>query len=192
MYPERQDRTFAAAYPDVWRQMQSAPAGTVEGEFGRFTYARADVEEADPADSSQPSWFVLIPTPHAFSDAQTSALKFNFAVAAGGLLALLGGISLGLARHQIHRREAEQLVRLSEARLRAVTETASDAIISADRHGIIRYFNPGAEKTFGHPEDDIIGQPLTTLMPERFRAGPYRGDAALSGYPGSPSGRTDG
>ena len=168
MYPERQNRTFAATYPDAWRQMQSAPTGMVENEFGRFTYARAEIEDAEPI-SSLPSWFVLIPTPHAYSDAQTSVLRFNFAVAAAGLLALLGGISLGMARYQIHRREAEQLIRLIEARLRAVTETASDAIISADCHGIIRYVNPGAERIFGHQERDIIGQPLTRLMPERFR-----------------------
>jgi PAS domain S-box-containing protein len=170
MDPERKDRTFAAAYPDAWRQMQSIAAGSLESDFGRITYMRADTE-APGAEGSAPqrSWFVVIPTPRAFSEAQTGALKFNFSVAAGGLLALLGGISLGLARHQTHRLEAEQAIRLSEARFRAVTETASDAIISADRHGIIRYFNPAAERIFGHAERDITGQPLTRLMPERFR-----------------------
>ena len=169
MYPDRKDRTFAAAYPDVWRQMQNAPAGKVENDVGRLTFARADAEAAGAGGSPSPSWFVLVPTPDAFSDAQTSDLRFNFAVALAGLLALLGVISLGLARHQVHRREAEQRIRLSEARYRAVTETASDAIISADRHGSIRYFNPGAGRIFGHPEKDMIGQPLTKLMPERFR-----------------------
>ncbi|MBA4100227.1 MAG: PAS domain-containing sensor histidine kinase [Rhodospirillum sp.] len=170
MYPERKDRTFAAAHPDAWRQMQSVPAGRVETEFGRFAYARAEVEQSGGnVGPILSSWFVVIPTPHAFSDAQTSVLRFNFAVASGGLLLVLAGISLGLARHQVHRLEAEQLVRLSEARLRAVTETASDAIISADREGIVRYFNPGAEKAFGHAEQDIVGHPLTELMPERFR-----------------------
>ena len=170
MDPERRNQTFAAAYPDVWRQMQSVPTGTVENDLGRFTYAQTEVDPSGAgAGPTQPSWFVLVPTPQAYFDAQTSALKFNFAIAAGGLLVVLGGISLGLARHQIHQREAEQLVRLSDARLRAVTETASDAIVSADRHGIIRYFNPGAEKTFGHLEEDIVGQPLTALMPGRYR-----------------------
>ena len=169
-YPERQDQTFAVAYPDVWRRMQNAPTGTVESDVGRFTYAQTEVEPSSAGGGrTQTSWFVLVPTPQAYSDAQTSALTFNFAIATGGLLVVLCGISFGLARHQIHRREAEQLVRLSEARLRAVTETASDAIISADRHGIIRYFNPGAEKTFGHLEEDIVGQPLTALMPGRYR-----------------------
>jgi PAS domain S-box-containing protein len=171
MDPERRNQTFAAAYSDVWRQMQSVPTGTVENDLGRFTYAQTEVDPsgAGAGSTQPPSWFVLVPTPQAYADARTSALKINFAIAAGGLLVVLGGISLGLARHQIHQRDAEQLVRLSEARLRAVTETASDAIVSADRHGIIRYFNPGAEKTFGHLEEDIVGQPLTALMPERYR-----------------------
>ena len=170
MYPDRKDRTFAAAYPDVWQQMQAAPTGRIENELGRFTFARSG---ADPSVGrlALPTWFILVPTPKAFSDAQTSNLKFNFSVAVVGLLALLGTISLGLARHQVHQREAEQLVRLSEARLRAVTETASDAIISADRHGFISYVNPGAERIFGHLDKDVIGQPLTKLMPERFRQG---------------------
>jgi PAS domain S-box-containing protein len=168
MYPDRGDRTVAAAFPDAWPRMQNAAAGKIEDDFGRFTFARTDADPSLAGGPALPRWYVLVATPHEFSDAQTSTLQFNFAVASGALLALLAGISLGLARHQVHRREAEQLVRLSEARLRAVTETASDAIISADRHGIIRYFNPGAERIFGHSDKDMIGQPLTRLMPERF------------------------
>ena len=183
MYPERTDRTFAAAYPDAWRQMQSAPTGTVENELGRVTYARTDGDPSSAGSSpAQPSWFVVVPTPRPYSDAQTSTLKLNFAVATSGLLVLLGGVSLGLARYQVHRREAEQLVRLSEARFRAVTETASDGVISADRHGIVRYFNPGAERIFGHAEQDIVGQSLTELMPERFRGAHTQG---LQRYLGS-------
>lgn len=171
MYPDRKDRTLAAAHPDLWRQMQSAPIGTLTTEFGRFTYERADTLAPGVIGAAAgPSWFVVVPTPRAFSDAQIRDLRFNFAVAAAGLLAVLGGGSYGLARHQVRRREAEQQVRLSEVRLRAVTETASDAIVSADRDGNVRYFNPGAERTFGHSAQDVIGQPLAMLMPERFRS----------------------
>jgi PAS domain S-box-containing protein len=173
MYPERKDNTFAAAHPDIWQHMQAAPAaGQITNEAGRFTYQRIDSladQSGDAAGSVGPSWFIVAHTPAAVAAGQTSELRRNFIGASTGLLLLLGGVSLGLARHQVHRRDAEQLVRLSEARFRAVTETASDAIISADRRGIIRYFNPGAERAFGHEEQDIIGQPLTTLMPERFR-----------------------
>ena len=56
-----------------------------------------------------------------------------------------------------------------EERLRAVAETAIDAIISADSRGNITFWNKGAEKTFGYALGEIIGKPLTLLMPERFR-----------------------
>jgi PAS domain S-box-containing protein len=56
-----------------------------------------------------------------------------------------------------------------EERLHAVAETAIDAIISADSRGNITFWNKGAEKTFGYASGEIIGKPLTLLMPERFR-----------------------
>jgi PAS domain S-box-containing protein len=57
----------------------------------------------------------------------------------------------------------------SEEKFRNLAETASDAILSADSHGKIVYFNPAAERIFSYSLTEIIGQPLTLLMPERFR-----------------------
>jgi PAS domain S-box-containing protein len=173
MYPDRKDRSFAAAYPDIWRQMQASPAsGQISDAAGRFTYSRAEAMGDRPAPglaTAVPSWFVVVYTPTAYSSAQTYELRRNFGIAAVVLLLLLAGVSLGLATYQIHRQDAEQRVRLNEARFRAVTETASDAIISADSRGVIRYFNPGAERIFGYAEQEMLGEPLTRLMPERFR-----------------------
>ena len=56
----------------------------------------------------------------------------------------------------------------SEERFRNLAETASDAILSADSSGKIIYFNPAAERIFSYSSTEIIGQPLTLLMPERF------------------------
>src|SRR5438552_12726844 len=64
---------------------------------------------------------------------------------------------------------AQEALRASEERFRAVAVTANDAIISADAHGDITYFNPGSERVFGYTADEVSGKPLTTLMPERFR-----------------------
>ena len=67
---------------------------------------------------------------------------------------------------------AEQVARSlqhSEAMLHGVTETAHDAIIAADAEGTIRFWNPGAGRTFGYRTDEVLGQPLTILMPERFQ-----------------------
>ena len=68
------------------------------------------------------------------------------------------------------RERAERALRETEARFRAVAESASDAIIIADSSGCIVFWNSAAEDTFGYSSKDVVGQPLTILMPERFRA----------------------
>jgi PAS domain S-box-containing protein len=173
MYPDRKTQSFATAYPDIWRQMQARPlSGQVADATGRFNYIRAHSfpdAAAGLAATAPPYWYILIHTPNAFSAAQTSKLRTQFSWAAATLLALVAAVSLGLARYQIHREQAEQHIRFNEARFRAVTETASDAVVSADRNGMIRYFNPGAERIFGYKAEEALGRPLTLLMPERFR-----------------------
>ncbi|HEX6118281.1 MAG TPA: PAS domain S-box protein [Dongiaceae bacterium] len=171
MYPDRKSVSFADAYPDVWRQMEAAPvSGRVSVPGDQFSYVRAGSSDEETAQATVPPyWFVVIHTPQAFSDAPTSALRREFGAAAAVLSLMAAAVSLGLARYQIHRSEADQRIRLSETRFRAVTETASDAIVSADHAGIIRYFNPAAERIFGYTEADVVGQPLTLLMPERFQ-----------------------
>lgn len=51
---------------------------------------------------------------------------------------------------------------------RTAAEAANDAIVSADRGGKIVYFNPAAERIFGYAARQVMGRPLTILMPERF------------------------
>src|SRR3989442_3964040 len=65
------------------------------------------------------------------------------------------------------RKRAEEALQKSEEGFRAVAETASDAIVSADQRGHITYCNPGAERIFGYAARDVIGSPLTLLMPKR-------------------------
>jgi PAS domain S-box-containing protein len=59
-------------------------------------------------------------------------------------------------------------LRQSEARFRSVTDSAPDAIISADAEGRITFFNPSASAIFGYAESEVLGKPLEMLMPERF------------------------
>jgi len=57
----------------------------------------------------------------------------------------------------------------SDILAKAVLSTSSDAIIAADKEGIIRFWNPGAERIFGYGRDAAIGQSLDIIIPERLR-----------------------
>lgn len=66
---------------------------------------------------------------------------------------------------------AGQLDRLG----RAILETVSDAVVYADREGTIRFWNPGAERIFGFPAVEAIGQSLDVIIPEPQRAPHWSG-----------------
>jgi len=54
---------------------------------------------------------------------------------------------------------------VSQAYLAAIVESSDDAIISKDLDGIVRTINPAGERLFGYPFADIVGQPVTLLLP---------------------------
>lgn len=66
-------------------------------------------------------------------------------------------------------RASEVALRASEELHRTVSETASDAIVTIDEHSAILSVNPAVERIFGYPPAEVIGKPITFLMPERFR-----------------------
>jgi PAS domain S-box-containing protein len=53
---------------------------------------------------------------------------------------------------------------------RLIVAASPDAIIFADREGIIRLWNRGAEAMFGFPVTEALGQPLEMIIPENLRA----------------------
>ena len=67
-------------------------------------------------------------------------------------------------------KRAEEELRRSESRIAAILAIAADAIISLDNEMRIVLFNEGAERLFGYAHGEILGQPLDTLIPERFRS----------------------
>lgn len=69
----------------------------------------------------------------------------------------------------IERQRDKPAFRESEEHYRAVAEAATDAIITIDSDSTILVVNPGAERIFGYSSEEMIGQPLTMLMPEYLR-----------------------
>ena len=59
----------------------------------------------------------------------------------------------------------------SEERFRAVAETATDGIVTTDHNGNILFFNKVLKTLFGYSNDELTGNNLTMLMPNKFREG---------------------
>jgi PAS domain S-box-containing protein len=57
----------------------------------------------------------------------------------------------------------------SRRRMEGIVQSAMDAIITIDDAQRVVLFNPAAEKIFGYSVDEVLGQPVTMLIPERYR-----------------------
>ena len=67
------------------------------------------------------------------------------------------------------RKHAEDSQQDSEHRLEAIVNSAVDAIITIDEHGIIGSVNPATERMFGYLAAEMIGQNVAMLMPSPYR-----------------------
>ena len=72
-------------------------------------------------------------------------------------------------------KRAEEALCASERRYRQLTEATLDAIVVADERGVISLFNAAAQRTFGYSEQEVLGQPLTILMPPEYHEAHQRG-----------------
>ena len=64
---------------------------------------------------------------------------------------------------------------LSEAEYRLLWETSTDAVVILDRESVIRFTNPAVGDVFGYRPDELIGQNIAIIQPERLREAHRRG-----------------
>jgi PAS domain S-box-containing protein len=85
------------------------------------------------------------------------------------VLLLFGSACIYIARQQaIHRHALDSLTDL-EAKLTAVVQLTPDALVLANANGHIVFWNAGAHKLFGYTEEEALGQPLSLIIPLRYR-----------------------
>jgi len=76
-----------------------------------------------------------------------------------------------MTRDVTERRRAEEKLRESEEKFRAVLECAPDAVLIVDENGRIALVNAQAERLFGYRRDELVGQSVEILIPARLRPG---------------------
>ncbi len=85
-----------------------------------------------------------------------------------------------LRENIIERNAAVQNLQESESRFRSIAHSAPDAIIAADANGDITFWNRGASAIFGHEVHEVMGKPLTMLIPQRFQEAHNQGIARVN------------
>lgn len=103
-------------------------------------------------------------------DGSTRTVLWNSGTVSAPDGTLLAAIAQG--QDITERKQAEEALRKSEARLHAITDSAQDAILMMDPRGLITYWNPAAERIFGYTVAEAIGQNL-----HRFIAFPMQATA---------------
>jgi two-component system sensor kinase FixL len=72
-------------------------------------------------------------------------------------------------RAPLNRRHQKEREAAAEQRFRLVVEAAPNAMIMINQAGSIIMLNVQAERDFGYSRDELLGQPVEMLVPERFR-----------------------
>ncbi|HTH60132.1 MAG TPA: PAS domain S-box protein [Paraburkholderia sp.] len=67
------------------------------------------------------------------------------------------------------RKRAEQALLDGEARMRAIVDTAVDAIITIDETGVVERVNPRTQQLFGYDASEMVGRNISMLMPQPYR-----------------------
>jgi PAS domain S-box-containing protein len=87
----------------------------------------------------------------------------------------------GIIRDTSERTRLVQELSSTRARMEAILRSANDAVISIDHHGLVLLWNQHAEKLFGWPESEMLGQPLSRILPERHRQSHHDGIERVAG-----------
>lgn len=88
-------------------------------------------------------------------------------IAGGALLTI--GFLIVLIKFDTEMETTNTRLDVANQMYRSILESANDAVVTADEKGVVLAWNKSAERTFGYMADEMIGEPLTKVMPEQYR-----------------------
>ena len=136
-----------------------------------FSHARGDGGRQGFALGRVTQYPILVSVTNDEEETLASWRETAIPIAMGAaLVCLLIAIAAGLLVGEL-KREVALSLSLHEAndRYHRTIDSVMDAIVAVDEEQKILFFNPSAERMFGLPASQVIGSPLTRLIPERHR-----------------------
>jgi PAS domain S-box-containing protein len=146
-----------------------------DGELSLMSNAHVPLyQKVEPIEIAGHLWTIKMRTLPAFED-QIDTKRPKTVLLSGVLASTLISLFVWLLASGRERaiRMAQEMtteLRISEATVRTILDTAVNPIITINAAGIVKSFNPSAEKMFGYTSEEVLGQNVKMLMPDPYRS----------------------
>ena len=172
MFPDRVDKTFVRAFPEIWSKIAQEDSGQVHSSKGLFTFSRIHPLRNNGVSGARIGnedyhWIVVSRVSPSVLHARLSGAHRWLALTALAGVVLLAMAAADMTRALLRRKQVENELRESEEKYRLLFELESDAIILIDVEtlGIIEA-NSAALKLYGYSRQEILSLKATDLSAE--------------------------
>ena len=167
--PERKGRSFAARFPEVWREVSTQRAGQRVTDRGLFTFMRvsaSDVLSESRSVLAEEHWVLVSHVSQAAWRRLTRPFRRVLLLAYAPICLLLLGLALRTSLARRRRRRAESALRRSEEIHRlVVSHMPRGAVLLFDRETTCRLAEGAGLKAMDLDGQDAVGRPLQQVFP---------------------------
>ncbi|WP_438863207.1 PAS domain S-box protein [Neptunicella sp.] len=165
----REQHNFARQQPGLWQTIVNGQReDQLEYQSSTYTYARIDGKNS-PLGANAKTWFIISALPdqriYTLLEDKVKHNILNFIV----FIVLLCLVAVVWANRNLTKQRANMEIRRSESKFRGLLDSAPDAIIIVDNKGKIVMTNAHTKNCLGYSKQELAGQTIEYLLPERFR-----------------------